>query len=369
MQARAIPVEVAAVKRGELQATLSVPARVYPGQQVPVVPQVAGRAVSVPVNLGDKVRAGQLLVALESGDYAGQVRQAEAALELAQAALSQARINYDNARENFARMESLYNDGAVSQQQYDAARHQLEVAEAQLQETAPAQVRQAQAALDLARNQLEKTRVTSPIAGIIGQLNVEKGQMVSPTGAVAVVVDLDTVRVRGEVSDLDVNKIAVGGTAAVRADAVPGYTFEGKVTSVQPVISQRGGFPVEIELDNPDGLLKAGMYAQASLVVDQREGVLVIPLKAIIERGGKHLAYVVESQAGRGGGAEGHAVARERALQLGLDDGEMVEVLSGLSEGDRLVVTGQDFLVDGAEVSVKGGDTGDRAPGDGGGAR
>lgn len=379
----AVPVEVVPVGTRTLVATVSAGGSVEAINEVTVTTKLTGRIAAVPVKEGDTVRAGQILVQLESGEFAAQVQQAEANLRAAQArlqmlesgarpqeraqvdaAVAQAKANYDMAEANFARMQSLYDTGAISKAQLDAAQLQRDVAKAQYDSTlqqrsvvqtgprpeeiqmARAQVAQAQAAVNFARLQAANAVITSPLSGVVTHRFVDPGDLASlmPGQANLITVSqIDPVYVVLDVSETDVERVKTGQQVGVYADAYPGRAFIGTVKEISQVADPRTRtFKVKVLVKNADHPLKPGMFARGEITVSRTEGALVIPRDAVVMTEGQATVFIVEN-----------GKARVRQVSLGATSGPFVEIRSGLVAGESVVVAGQSELSDGTAVAVQ----------------
>lgn len=318
---RAIPVKVAPAARGTVEKTVAIAGRIAAQQEAVLTAKAPGRVSQVAVSLGDTVRRGQVLVRLETADPAARLEQAQAA--------------FDAARANNERMRSLFDEGAVSRQQWE---------QAELQQT------QAAVALDLARSALADTTIVAPFDGAVTSLAVEAGETASPGVPLLTVVDPSRLYLEGSVSDTHAPLIARDREVRVEIEALPGRTFSGRIESIAAAAdSQRRTFPVRIALPDPPPGLRAGMFARAILPLERSEGALLVPVEAVLGQDGERHLYVVEGK-----------VARRRKVETGLSDGVMVEVRSGLREGERVVVAGQQYLKDGAPVETADGSAGER---------
>ncbi len=245
----------------------------------------------------------------------GQKTQAEAGLAAAKAALEQARKG--------AREEDL--------------------------RTAEAGVKQAQAALALARRQVERGTIEAPIAGVVTALTAQVGSLAGPGTPLLAIVNPDLIKVEFNLTERLIDKVAPGDEVVVRFLSLPGREFSGVVTAVSPAADPRTGlFLVEATLENEEGHLKPGLFAEVELVEAASEGNLVIPRGAVLREGDQHYVYIVEE-----------GLARKKGVTLGLTNGEVAEVLSGLAEGDLVVVKGQHYLEEGSKVSISEGLGGD----------
>lgn len=358
-----VAVEVLPVERGEVQSTTTLSGRIEARADVPVPARLAAQVTAVKAKVGEFVEAGQALVELDKKDVLEQVRQAKAALAIAEAALppetgesaavASVRVLMENAQADLQRMEYLWQQGAVSEQMLEGARAQAVGAAAQYQaaldreKAARAQYEQAKAALALAHSQLDNTTITAPVSGVVASLQVKVGQMLSPGVVVANVVDMDQVQLKLNVSERDINKLTVGQTVKVRISSLGNEEFAGELTSLAPAVDARTlTFPAEVTVDNPQHRVKPGMFAEVDLETAAVLDVLVVPRAAILEEGDQQYAYVVTD-----------GKAELRAVTLGLANEETVEVKTGLNEGDLLVVKGQQYLSQGLPVTVvKGGE-------------
>lgn len=359
-----VPVEVKAAARGDIYDLVRVNGRVSPAVEINVFSKLAGKVESVNYDIGDRVKKGDVLFALERTDFINQVKQAEAALSMAEAnysslaggtllkQLEQAEANYLNAKENYERMKALYEEGAVSKQQFEGVELQFTLAKAQYEsaviaapsnlKAAEAQVKQAQAALELARSQLENAVVVSPVSGIVAAKNVNPGEMVSPGMPVFTIVDLDKVFVEVNISESIINRVQIGQEVQVRVSSAGNGEFKGIVTNISPSADPRTrAFLAKIELDNPGHRLKGGMFAEVILPTDKRENVILVPQEAVLDMGNEKIVFVVMEN-----------TAYRRSVAVGIKDGRDIEIVSGIEEGENVVVAGQYTLRDKARVLI-----------------
>jgi len=380
--APAISVEVTPVATQTLTISVAAGGSVEAIQDVTVSSKIGGRVIAVPVREGDTVSVGQVLARLETGELMAQLQQAQATLQAAQARLqmleqgarpqeraqveatvAQAKANYANAQENFARMKSLYEAGAIGKAQLDAAQLQADVARQQYEaarqqwsmvETGPrieerqmarAQVAQAQAGLAYARLQVDNATITSPLAGTVTRRFVDPGVTLAFPGqmAVAKVAQIDSVYVVLDVSETDLDRVRLGQPVTLRMDAYPDKVFTGTVREIgQAAEARTRVFRVKAIVPNAGHPLKPGMFGRGEISVARRENALVIPRDAVSDQGGDSTVFVAE------GGK-----AQLRKIRLGVVSGPVVEVLSGLTKGEVVIVTGQSGVTDGTPITVR----------------
>lgn len=296
-----------------------------------ITPEVGGKIARIHVREGDAVRAGQVLAELETESTRLQLRQAEAGLAVAEAA-------YNDALKNKERMDRLIKESAVSEQQAEKVSLAFDAAKAQRE--------QAQAALNLAKYALSISIMTAPFPGVIAARNAEVGDVINPmmgglSGAsgVLTLMDFAKVKVVLDVAESDALRLRRGQPALLRVPAFPGREFPGEVTianlTADPATKK---FRVEALFDNPGRELRPGTFGEVVFEVTTHEGALAVPQKAVLDN-----SYVYLVQGGK---------AVKRPVTLGLQNTTVVEVLTGLAEGDVVIVEGNYGLGDGAPVRV-----------------
>lgn len=336
---QAVPVSVTAVEKGELAEVSTLYGKLTPGKEVSLSSKTLGKVIAAPVKVGDKVHAGQLIIQLDDADALAQIEQNEAALAVAQAGQLETAITQEEARVNLERMQELYEQGAIPLQQLETAQHAYDRASSGRSD---AMVRQAQANLNYWRNQLDNMKIVSSIKGVVANLEAEPGEMLSPNLPVATIVDLDIMEVECQVPENEINKIHKGDIINIRIPSIDTEPFEGTVTSVAPTAeAQSKCFPVKIALNNPDHLLKAGMFAEVDLIIGRKQDVLTVPKEAIVEKGDIKVVYTVTD-----------GVAYERKVTIGISSNDLVEIVEGLQENDSVVIEGQNLIKDQAAVQV-----------------
>ncbi|HHW40020.1 MAG TPA: efflux RND transporter periplasmic adaptor subunit [Syntrophomonadaceae bacterium] len=337
-----VPVEVMAVERGEVKRVVDITGRVAPEVEVNIIPKVPGRIRSITVDVGDRVREGQVLAKIDDAELVAALHNAEAGLAVAEANARIAAAALEDARRNLDRMKQLYDAGAVSQQQLEQAQLNYDRAAAGVAE---AQVRQARAAVEAARVQLANTVLTSPVDGVVTARFADPGAMAGTTQPIMTVAAIDQVQVQVSVTGDDINRLKAGQEVPVQVSAAGDQDFKGKIARISPAADARSKmYPVEITIPNPGHLLKPGMFAEVKLATEIRRDAVRVPVQAVLDKEGRKVVYVVEG--GR---------ARERRVETGIADERYVEIISGLRHGERVVITGQEFLADGAAVTVTGG--------------
>lgn len=347
-ESKAVPVEVVKAKKDVLAETSVVTGKLEAIASSDVVPGgQGGKVESVKVDVGDRVKKGQTLVVLEHAALAAAVRQAEQAVVQAETALELARIDYEQARANYERGKMLFEQGAIpaaGPQGFETAYEiPFKRAKENFEKVQPAALEQARAALAQAREQYNNAFIKSPISGVVTAVNVDPGELASPASPAVSVADLSKVVVKATVAEDLVNKLKKGDEVKVTVAAVSPEPFTGKITSIAPAADRAAkAFPVEVQLDNPEGKLKPGMFAEISFEQKYPEGI-VVPREAVAGSGEESVVWVIKD-----------GVAERREVELGAGNGRSVIILSGVKEGEQVVTVGAGALRDGMKVEIKG---------------
>lgn len=372
-----MPVEFATATRGSLTERVLVVGNLIGAATVQAVPKINGRLQSVDVQLGDQVRHSQVIAKVEDREIQEQVRQAEAAYRVAEATIRQRQADLNLAQTNLERNKSLLDRQLLPKQTYDdtEARHQAAVAQVDL---ATAQFEQAKARLEELKINLSNTAIVSSVDGFVAKRFLDPGATVSPNVPVATLVDIRTVRMVANLVEKDLKRVTVGTHAAVDVDAFPGETFTGRVSRVAPVFDPATRTAeMEIEVPNTGFRLKPGMYARVQLTVATRADAITVPSNAIVRLDGKPGVFTTQGRSGGGTGngpagstgdqkSGGNATktvgstgangddktitAKFLPVEVGIRDGETVEIISGLRDGVRVITTGASALKDGDRV-------------------
>lgn len=275
-------VEAVQARYGSLPLEEQMSGTVEAKNQVTISPQIQAPVEAVLAQNGDFVQQGAPLVRLQDDQYRERVRQAEASLRISEADAKSARANLQELQAQLKRTQRLAEQNFESEQRLETLRAQVAQAEAQV-ERAEAQVAQAQATLDERRADLRRTVVRAPISGQVGNRNVQVGQRVGPNTQLYTMGTLDSVRVEVGVTDRMLGRIQPGQTARI---AVPpsDTVVTAEVSRLSPFISSESySAEAEIDVPNPDGLLKAGMFVKVDVAYAESQKATLVPLSAIYE--------------------------------------------------------------------------------------
>jgi membrane fusion protein (multidrug efflux system) len=306
------PVEVQPAARGEMLAVYSGTAPIEADGEAVVVAKVGGELRQLLVEEGAHVRKGQVLARLD-----GERLRLEAA---------QSKAQLSKLERDYKRNVELQQRGLVAVSAFENLRYEVDAA---------------RAAYDLTALQLSYTDIRAPIDGVVAERFVKAGNTLNPNDKLFRVADLSPLVAHVHVPESELRKLRTGQVASAQVDAAGG-AFQSVIQRISPVVdSNTGTFKVTLELRDPGNRLKPGMFARIDIVHERRTDVVRIARSALLEDDGNQRVFVVQA---------GKAVSRP--VVLGLTNGPLVEVLSGVSVGDPVVVVGQGTLKDGSPVRV-----------------
>lgn len=273
-----------------------------------IVPQAGARIRKINVEVGDFVTKGQVLAEMDRSN------------------LTATELQLKNTKSEFERITALYKKGGVSQSDFESAEMALKVAE------------------NSYSNLLENTILRSPIDGVVSARGYDQGDMYAMQGPLFVVQQVSPVKMLVAVSERDYTKVKEGAAVTLRADAFQGETFQGKVSKVYPTVdAATHTVNVEVKVPNKDRRLRPGMYASARIVFGTNHSV-VVPASAIIKQQGSGVknAYVYNQDGS----------VSLRTVTLGRQLSDRVEILSGIEDGEKVVIKGQSALRNGIKVEL-----------------
>ncbi len=296
-----------------------------------VVAKIPARVTGVYVKTGDRVSAGQVMFALDSSDYSAGIEQAQVGRRAAE-------LNLATATTNLERTKQLFEAGAVSKQQMEGAQTAFDSAEVGLA--------QADAAINMASVQLNNCSVTAPISGTVGDVSLSVGDMASPQMPAAVISDTSRLEIEFAVSESEVNYMQAGVTAEVTLKAVSDKTLPGRIASVSGVPDpMKRSYVVKVTMDNPDGVIKSGMFARVSVPTVKQTDAVCIPRSALVAKGTGTVVFVVDEK----------KRAHERPVTVGIEDDTYAQITKGLKTGEVVITKGNTLVAEGTLVRVVAG--------------
>ncbi len=374
-----ITVQVSPVTRKDVTYSLSATGDIIPLWQVDLFPKVSGYLERIHVNLGDSVPQGRVIAQIDQTEFLQKVKEVEAKVAQAKAHLSeleagsrpeelrqakeslrQAQSRFENAKLQRERVEALFKRQVISKKEMDLAEMEYTVAEAQLgasqenlklveegarqevKEAAQAKLKEMEAILAQERVRLQHTQIVAPFNGEISRRYVDVGALVSPSTPLVNLVHTETLKVVANILEKDISLLKSGMTAKIKTESFADKVFEGKISRISSSLElATRTLQTEIYVPNLNRMLKPGMFARIEIVLVEKPQTLVIPVSAAMEDGGSKFIFVVEG-----------SQALRRSIVTGYEQDQFMEVLEGVSEGDQVVVRGQESLRDRAIVRV-----------------
>ena len=338
-----VPVTVSAVVQHEFQDEIHAVGTLKAKVTGFVSPKVPGNVEAVPVDIGDRVKAGQTVIRLDRMNFELAVTTADAALAAAKSAVSLSEVQLEHAKKAFRRASNLLSEKVIPQSRFDNAEAAYKAAGEGLA-AAKGQRNQAKAVLQTARQHLDDTQIRSPIPGEVVERNVEIGQSVAPGLPLLRVLDQSILKADIDLPESDFSRIATGTPAVIKVDALKDQCFAGEVAIINPMVDRKTRtFRVRIEAPNPAAKLVDGMFARVRLLAAQRTA-LAVERDALQRLPGSGTYYVF---------VVGGDKAMKRTLKIGVIKDRYAEVLEGLKEGEKVVASGAGRLRSRAKVVCK----------------
>ncbi len=360
------PSKLAKVEKGDLAKSVVATGKIEPITKVEIKSKASGIVKKLYVDYGDSVKKGQVLAELDRDEIQARVDQARAQLEASTASLNGTRADLERAKVDaegpdvpllkraYERAQRMAKDGVVSasalddaEKNYEMALNKQNVSKAQLVVLqakigqAQGQMSQDRANLKQLEEQLGYTTIESPLDGIVLSRDVEIGDAVSSIlvlGSTATLVmtlgDTSEVYVKGKVDESDIGKVYLGQPARIKVESFKDKTFTGKVTKISPMGVEKDNvttFEVRVSINNPEGVLKAMMTANAEIILEEHKNVLQIPEGSIIYDKDKNASVEVPDPKAKEG-------KKKIAVNIGISNGAKTELLKGLKEGDQVVL-------------------------------
>lgn len=366
---QSVDVTTAVAITRSLQRAVEVVGSLAADEEVVVAAQAPGELSQLTVDFGSYVSQGQVIAQIDQRDAKLKVEQAEATLKQTMARLGMpadlkegakfdpnqnadvrvAKASLDWAQTDMDRAAKLVENGDISRSIYDQAMTQHNLAKARHQAALDlvnqqlAVVEQQRAALSLAKKAITDTVVRAPISGAVKEKFANRGSYLAVGGRILSLVKINPLRLRADIPEASSAAVRKGQTMTLTVEAFPGRTFSGRIVRIGPSLSeQTRALTVEAEVGNTGNQLRPGMFAKSQLITAKDAPAVMVPARAIINAAGLFKVFVIEN---------GKAV--ERMVKPGLSDGDLVEIVEGIKDGEIVVTSNMDRLQTG--VSVTGG--------------
>jgi len=374
------PVSILTAKRKDFKVKLPVTGTIEGIKEIKVFAESNGRLVNLRIGEGSQVKKGEIIGSLEKDNLKVNLKQARANLEMnqanlakikagarpqeikqVQAVLHQAQASYNKLKLDYDRIKSLYEKGTTTKARLDAVKANYEVAKAKLESAkenlslikagarkedilaAKAKVKQAKAKLESSKLQLNDANITASISGVITDLFVEEGEIVKPNASLAYLVKMGQVLLEADISTKDLAKVKKGQMVEVKVVSYPQNIFKGEITRIGDKVNQRSRtVQVKIEIDNSGLKLKSGMFAEGKIIIDTFEDAIVLSERVVEQSANQDIIYVIK---------DGRVIKRKVTGELITINKYLVK--SGLTQGERVIMTNLNELQDGSQVYVR----------------
>ena len=309
-----VPVEVGAVESMTVNEEVEALGTLAADESIIIASEIAGRVISLGFREGERVQEGQELVKLDTAILDAELKQAQADLSL--------------ARDTHDRNRSLVSRGAGTQVALEQATAQLASQEARVQ---------------LVQSKLAQATIKAPFTGVVGLRSVGVGDYISVGKPLVALTNIDPIKVDFRVPEIFLTQLKVGQPVQLKVDAVPDRPFSGQIFAIDPVVDINGrAVKLRAKVPNADLVLRPGLFARLTIVVNRRENALVVPETAVVPDGIGKIVFIIEN-----------GKAKRVPVELGKRLPGKVEIVSGLKPGMQIVTAGQMRLREGSTVWIK----------------
>lgn len=309
-----VNVKTALAEKMSINTTSPITGRVEPIEEVSIVPLVSGQITAVYVEIGDKVSKGETLFQIDGTQLLTTYNKAKESLNV--------------AKSTFDRVSVLYEQGAMSYQDYEQAQ---------------ATYSNAQQTYTAASDSYNNCTLTSPINGYVTSKNVAVGGIASSASPAMTVADVSKLKIDTSVSEYIVSDLNVGDSVDIHISTLGDETYKGIIEAISPAPSAGSlTYPIKISISDDTGKIKAGMFAEIRIISSEKEDTLCVPSDCVIMKNGTSVIVTLDKE----------NIPKYNDVTTGIDNGEYVEILSGIKEGDKIVISGQQYVTEGTSVNV-----------------
>ena len=341
-----VAVEIGAIEKGAIRDVGTFSGTLIPKSYFTVVPKISGRLKELYVDIGDRLMRGQPVAVLEDEEYQQQVIQADADLGIAKANLEEAKSSLELTRREFERAKALHGKGLLSDSELEAIEAQFGTQDARYK-VAMAQLANQQAALETAKVRLSYTRIRAVWekgrdVRFVGERFVNEGAMLSSNTPILSIIELQPMTAVIHVAEKDYFRLKPEQPVDLTSGAFPGTAFSGRVVRIAPLLKETSREArVEVEVENPDSVLKPGMFVNARIEFASRAETMIVPVSALVTRGGRQGVFLADLE---------NKKAVFLPVTLGIVEGERAEVIEPAQASGFVVTLGHHLLMDGTTL-------------------
>ncbi len=341
-----VAVEIAPINKGTIRDMGNFTGTLTPKSQFIIAPKVSGRLEQLKVDIGDRVKRGQLIALLDSEEYGQQVVQAEADLQVAQANLQETKSSLDTAKREYDRVQELHSRGISSDSELDSSKGMF-VTQDSKHKVAQAQVAHKQAALKAAEVRLSYTKIRASWdegSGyrVVGERFIHEGAMLTPNAPILSILEINPLIAVIHITDKDYFRVKKGQPASISTEALPGEKVTGTIARIAPLLKETSREArLEIEIPNAEEVLKPGMFINAQIEFLSRSDTTVVPVGSIVNRDNQQGIFLADVE---------NRKAKFVPVRLGITSYELAEILEPTSLSGFVVTLGQHLLVHGSSL-------------------
>jgi RND family efflux transporter MFP subunit len=341
-----VAVEIGAIEKGAIRDIGTFSGTLIPKSYFTVVPKISGRLKELYVDIGDRLTRGQPVAVLEDEEYQQQVIQAEADLGVAKANLEEAKSSLELTKRGLDRAKALHGKGILSDSELEAIEAQFGSLDARCK-VAVAQLANQQAALETAKVRLSYTRIRAVWekgrdVRFVGERFVNEGAMLSSNTAILSIIELQPITAVIFVTEKDYFRLKTGQSVTLTSGAFPGTSFTGSVVRIAPLLKETSREArIEVEVENPDSVLKPGMFVNARIEFARRAETTLVPISALVTRAGGQGIFLADLE---------NKKARFTPITLGIVEGARAEIIEPPLAAGYVVTLGHHLLEDGTTL-------------------
>lgn len=336
-------IKVTAAKRGDISIPIETTGTIFAQYESKIGPKISGTIELVHVDEGDAVVKGEPLVQLDQKNLLITVRQGRAAVRMAQAQLHEARVKVENLKKERERLGNLLKKNVISQQKFDDIDTAYSMAVTGI-EVIKAEIVRTREGLAMAEQQLHDTIIYAPFSGLIVKRFVNEGEFVStmPPSPLFLIMNIERVKLEIDLPEVHIAGIEIGNPVDITVDAYPDTVFEGKVSTINPMVDPLSRtFTVKVLIFNEDHGLKPGMFARVKIFPLIHKGTIVVPFKSVVKRDESSFVFVIKGE-----------TAKLRKVMTGMSNEREIEIIEGLDEGEEIAIKGHHGMPDNTRVMV-----------------
>lgn len=341
-----VAVEISPINKGTIRDMGNFTGTLTPKSQFIIAPKVSGRLEQLMVDIGDRVKRGQLIAILDSEEYGQQVVQAEADLQVAQANLQETKSSLDRAKREYDRVQELHSRGISSDSELDSSKGMF-ITQDSKHKVAQAQVAHKQAALKAAEIRLSYTKIRASRDDgssyrVVGERFVHEGAMLTPNAPILSILEINPLIAVIHITDKDYFRVKTGQGASITTDALPGQKVSGIIARIAPLLKETSREArLEIEIPNAEEILKPGMFINAQIEFLFRSDTTVIPVGSMVKRDNQQGIFLADIE---------NSKAQFVPVRVGITSSELAEILEPASLSGFVVTLGQHLLVHGSPL-------------------